>query len=199
MTHPIVQQLHFAKEKWLEGHANLPDEDALKRLGHANSIGWMVGHLANFDQLMWCENAQGIKVTDATDPFAFRMPASTPPIADMMAAWHAIQATVNPFLDALTEADMATYFEYKGRQMENYGTVLRRMTWHYWYHLGEMQAIRQAMGHTELPQFVGRMSDNGKYTAPKQTHYALDSLVDAGYDLDKVLAFVQSKDPDFFK
>jgi len=29
------------------------------------------------------------------------------------------------------------------------------LTYHYWYHLGESQAIRRLLGHTELPVFVG--------------------------------------------
>jgi hypothetical protein len=31
--------------------------------------------------------------------------------------------------------------------------------YHYWYHLGEAHAIRQMLGHQNLPQFVGNMSN----------------------------------------
>jgi len=34
---------------------------------------------------------------------------------------------------------------------------------HYWYHLGESQAIRQLLGHTDLPQFVGDIRGGGPY------------------------------------
>ena len=27
--------------------------------------------------------------------------------------------------------------------------------WHYWFHLGEAHAVRQMLGHQDLPQFVG--------------------------------------------
>jgi hypothetical protein len=30
--------------------------------------------------------------------------------------------------------------------------------YHYWFHLGEAHAIRQMLGHPDLPQFVGDMS-----------------------------------------
>ncbi len=196
MTHPLVSQLHYAKERWLDGHAGLTEEDAAKQFGNGNSIGWMVGHLACFDQMMWCETAQSIKVTDATDACGFRMPATTPPLNDMLDAWHAIQAVVNPFLNTLTEADMSKRFEFRGRPGEQYGTVLHRMTWHYWYHLGEMQAIRQALGHTDLDQFVGRMTDEGRYVAPAPS--ATDLLAQDGYDVEKVLSFVRAQSPDFF-
>ena len=29
--------------------------------------------------------------------------------------------------------------------------------YHYWFHLGESHAIRQMLGHEDLPQFVGNM------------------------------------------
>jgi hypothetical protein len=31
--------------------------------------------------------------------------------------------------------------------------------YHYWFHCGEAHAIRQMLGHTDLPQFVGDMSE----------------------------------------
>jgi hypothetical protein len=46
---------------------------------------------------------------------------------------------------------------------ETIGTRLRRTTYHYWYHTGESQAIRQMLGHMNLPQFVGDMEDEGEY------------------------------------
>ena len=30
--------------------------------------------------------------------------------------------------------------------------------YHYWFHTGEAHAIRQMLGHQDLPQFVGEMS-----------------------------------------
>jgi hypothetical protein len=30
--------------------------------------------------------------------------------------------------------------------------------YHYWFHTGEAHAIRQLLGHPDLPQFVGDMS-----------------------------------------
>ena len=31
--------------------------------------------------------------------------------------------------------------------------------YHYWFHLGEAYAIRQLLGHPDLPEFVGDMSE----------------------------------------
>ena len=43
--------------------------------------------------------------------------------------------------------------------LESVGTLLLRNTYHYWFHTGEAYGIRQALGHTGLPDFVGNMSD----------------------------------------
>ena len=59
MTHPLVLQLRFAKQEWLDGLEGLSEEDANVRVGDTNSIGWMVGHLAHFDQLTWSERVHG--------------------------------------------------------------------------------------------------------------------------------------------
>ena len=78
MSHLVVEQFRFAKQEWLRGHENISADDALKRLGHTNSIGWMVGHLAEFDQRVWVERVFGEPVTKATKKFGFRRPATTP-------------------------------------------------------------------------------------------------------------------------
>jgi hypothetical protein len=41
---------------------------------------------------------------------------------------------------------------------ESIGTLLYRNLYHYWFHTGEAHAIRQMLGHRDLPQFVGDMS-----------------------------------------
>ena len=35
--------------------------------------------------------------------------------------------------------------------------------YHYWYHNGENQAIRQQLGHKKLPVFVGNLDDRAPY------------------------------------
>lgn len=43
-------------------------------------------------------------------------------------------------------------------RFEPMNCILRNI-YHYWFHLGEAHAIRQLLGHTDLPQFVGDMSE----------------------------------------
>jgi hypothetical protein len=37
------------------------------------------------------------------------------------------------------------------------------MIYHYWYHTGENAAIRQMLGHTNLPQYVGPVEERAPY------------------------------------
>ena len=37
------------------------------------------------------------------------------------------------------------------------GTSVQRLVYHYRFHIGEAHAIRQPLGHAELPDFVGRL------------------------------------------
>ena len=41
---------------------------------------------------------------------------------------------------------------------ESIGTQVQRTMYHYWFHTGEAHAVRQQLGHQDLPQFVGNMS-----------------------------------------
>lgn len=41
--------------------------------------------------------------------------------------------------------------------------LLLRATYHYWYHNGENMGVRQALGHTGLPDFVGDIDGKAPY------------------------------------
>ena len=43
------------------------------------------------------------------------------------------------------------------------GSLLQRTIYHYWYHTGENAAIRQNLGHTGLPDFVGDIDTEAPY------------------------------------
>ena len=43
------------------------------------------------------------------------------------------------------------------------GSGLQRVTYHYWFHTGEILAIRQVLGHRRLPEFVGNIDEEAPY------------------------------------
>ena len=85
----------------------------------------------------------------------------------MLATWRDITQTSEAFLDALTPEGMLAIRVLKGRRGEfrtNTGNLMNRMIYHYWYHNGENQAIRQILRNTGLADFVGNIDEEAPYT-----------------------------------
>jgi uncharacterized damage-inducible protein DinB len=165
MAHPLVDQLRFTRSEFQRALAGVTDEEARRRFLPMNSISWIIGHLANQEQRYWLMYGAGQPpVAPQLSAFGFGKPASTPPLDEVWQAWHAVVAAVDPYLDSLTTPDLLTFLLRDGKPIdENLGTMIRRTTYHYWYHTGELQAIRQMLGHTSLPVFVGDFSDASYY------------------------------------
>ncbi len=165
MAHFLITQLQFAKQQWLAGHIGLKPEDAHKRVGQSNSISWMVAHLAAFDQKLWWEQRGGNPaLNDMVKQCSYGQPASIPDFGGSMAVWQTIQDHIDPILLAITAEDLGKPHAPQRNTYENTGTLILRQTWHYWYHLGEMQSIRQALGHKNLQQYVGRIPFEAQWT-----------------------------------
>ncbi len=165
MTHPLVDQLRFARSELVRSLDSVTEEEGLRRFGPINSIGWIVGHLAYQEQVFWFERrGVPIVVPGLHNLVGFRQPASTPPLDEMWSAWRTVTATSDPFLDTLMIDDLEGHFIINGQAArESAGTMLLRTTHHYWFHNGEAQAIRQLLGHTDLPQFVGNIGKEAPY------------------------------------
>ena len=43
------------------------------------------------------------------------------------------------------------------------GSLLLRVIYHYWYHIGEIMAIRQQLGHANLPEYIGDIDTEAPY------------------------------------
>lgn len=80
-----------------------------------------------------------------------------------MQYWHKVQIAASRFLETVTEEQLDDCFCTKKLPgSETIGTSLLHITAHIWYHNGEVQALRQQLGQTGLPQFVGNL-DGVKY------------------------------------
>ena len=156
MAHLLVDQLRFARAEFVRGLEGVTDEEARRRFEPMNCLSWTIGHLANQENTYWVLVAQGRCGSRPERSGRLGKPASTPPLADMWAAWREVTAAADPYLDSLSEANMVEHLLWKGEpRPETIGTMLLRNLYHYWYHLGEGMAVRQMLGHTDLPQFVG--------------------------------------------
>lgn len=166
MPHPLVVQLRFTRKEFQRALKNVSDEEARRRFEPMNSISWIIGHLAWQEQLYWLERAQGSTPAPIVHDMASGSPASTPPLDAMWAAWRSITEGSNAWLDTLSSAQLKTHLMRKDKPLpfkESIGSQLRRVTYHYWFHIGESQAIRQMLGHRGLPVFVGDIHEKAPY------------------------------------
>lgn len=167
MPNPLVLQLRFTRDEFRRALEGVGDADALRRLPPMNCISWNVGHLAWQEQEYWLFRAQGrVARPDVRERFRYGAPASTPRLGEVWAAWEAITAEVDPWLDTLTSEALAAPRESaQGGRVRRFtlGSLMLRMIYHYWYHLGESLAVRQMLGHTNLPEFVGDIDGLAPY------------------------------------
>ena len=162
---PLIQQLYFVRSELQRGLAGLTPAAGETRMPPLNSISWMVGHLAWQEQGYWLFFPRGEVAVPALDALVgFGKPASTPPLEEMWTAWHEITSRAETYLGTLTQDDLGTHMIVRGeRRAESIGTMLLRVIYHYWYHIGEALAVRQMLGHTDLPQFVGALGRDAPY------------------------------------
>jgi len=160
MTHPLVTQLRFTRSEFVRCLDGVSAEEAIHRFEPMNCISWIIGHLALQENLYWVLWAQSQELApELGEQVGWGQPPSTPPLDEMWAVWRAITAAADRYLDTLTTEVLETHLQWDGKPLrESIGTMLLRNTYHYWFHLGEAHAIRQMLGHKDLPQFVGNMS-----------------------------------------
>jgi len=165
MTHPLVDQFRFTRSEWLRGLEGVADDDATRHFGPMNCISWIVGHLAWHEQRYWLELAQGkMLFPKLNEIYAYGAPMSTPPLNEMLDIWHKVTRAADPFLDTLTTETLQSELLREGKSVgQSIGSALRRVTYHYWFHTGEIQAIRQMLGQTHLPEYVGDIETEAPY------------------------------------
>jgi hypothetical protein len=165
MTHPLVDQFRFTRREWLRGLAGVTEDDGARHFGQMNCISWIVGHLAWHEQRSFLHRPQNIILfPELNEIFAYGAPMSTPSLKEMLAIWQDVTKAADPYLDTLTTELLLTDLLLNGESVGQIrGTVLRRITYHYWYHLGEILSIRQMIGGTDLPDFVGEIDVEAPY------------------------------------
>ena len=165
MTHPLVDQFRFTRNEWLRGLEEISEEDGACHFGPMNCISWTLGHLAWHEQRTFLQRPQNIILfPQLNELFAYRAPMSTPSLREMLEIWHTVTRGADPYLDTLTSESLLTELLLNGEAVgQTRGSALRRITYHYWYHIGEVQAIRQMLGHTNLPEYVGDIEIEAPY------------------------------------
>ena len=161
MTHPLVTQLRFARSELVRCLEGVSADEACRRIEPMNCISWIVGHLASQEHFLWVLLAQGKNIApDLYNLVGFGQPPSTPELDKMWGLWQDIASTADVYLDTVTAEMLSSQLARQDEQTsEDVGILLLRNIYHYWFHIWEAHAIRQELGHPDLPQFVGDMSE----------------------------------------
>ena len=165
-THPLIEQLRFTRAEFRRAAKGVSDDDARRRFLPMNCLAWNVGHLAWQEQryFLYYGQAGALLLPEIDREFAYGAPASTPSLKEMLAAWQAITAAADPWLDTLTSEMLAGHVISQGKPIApTYGNLLQRVIYHYWFHTGENMAIRQLLGHARLPVYVGDIDGKAPY------------------------------------
>ena len=165
MPHPLVDQFRFTRSEWLRGLEGVSEEDGACHFGPMNCISWTVGHLAWHEQRTWLTRAQNkILFPKLNELFAYGAAMNTPSFEEMRETWRTVTQAANPFLDTITTETLQNDLLLNGEAVgQTLGSALRRVTYHYWYHIGEIQAIRQMLRHKDLPEYVGNIETEAPY------------------------------------
>jgi hypothetical protein len=165
MTHPLVDQFRFTRREWRRGLNGLTEDEGARHFAAMNCISWIVGHLTWHEQRTFLQRPQAqIPYPLLNQVYAYGAPMSTPSLAESLAMWNHVTAGADPYLDGLTTAGLQTELLLNGEVVgQTVGSALRRITYHYWFHNGEIQAIRQMLGHTGLPEYVGDIETEAPY------------------------------------
>lgn len=168
MSHPLVAQLRFTRSEFKRAIDGVSEAEARRRFMPMNCISWTVGHMASQEQRYWLYRLQDrLLLPELHEQFNYGAPACTPSLAKTWESWEAVVAEVDPWLDALSTQSLHEphTISIDGEQFEvTAGSMLQRVIYHYWYHTGENMAIRQLLGHRNLPEFVGNIDDEAPYT-----------------------------------
>ena len=165
MPHPLILQLRFTRSEFKRALEGIGDADARRRFLPMNCISWNIGHLAWQEQRYWLTRMQGqTPLPHLNGLVGYGQPGCAPPLVDMWEDWQTITRIADPFLDTLTIQQLQEIRSTDNGQTDyTAGTLLQRVLYHYWYHTGENMAIRQMLGHSNLPEFVGDIDDEAPY------------------------------------
>lgn len=165
MPYPLIDQFRFTRREWLRGLEGVSEDDAARHFGPMNCISWTVGHLAWHEHRYWLELAQRKMLYPQLNViYAYGAPMSTPSHQEMLDIWRTVTQAADPYLDGLTTEGLQVELLREGQPVgQTVGSALRRVTYHYWYHIGEIQAIRQMLGHRDLAEYVGDIETEVPY------------------------------------
>ncbi len=158
-----LELARFALSEFERGLEGVTDEEARRRMAKAdgtemNAISWTIGHIAGH----WLSVAayakqeeQPGKVLRFVGPEADATPLHLTDALKMLDDAKRSIDWLGSAGDPLLSSSPAGYF----LSSESVGTNVMRAVLHTWFHTGEINAVRQMLGHAEIP-FAGKLIGN---------------------------------------
>lgn len=156
MTHPLVTQLEFTRQEFVRVMKGVSAEEGERVISPFNSLSFVVAHMASHEHTMFVLLGQGVDMDLEIQVAHSGADASVPSWNDMWDQWQQVTRQADAYLAQLATEDLHIRLRHGDREVpEVLGHTLLRVIYHYWFHLGEAHAIRQALGHKDIPEFVG--------------------------------------------
>jgi hypothetical protein len=151
--HTLVQMLYLTRQEFERNLVGLTDEDARKRFEPMNCISWIIAHVACQHQAYFVDWPKNQNVDSRFQPYGYGAPPSQPSLEEAMTLWKDTCSSSDTWLQTSTKASLQEKCKNPLAGGESWGTLLVRCIFHTWYHMGEINSIRQLLGH-RAPQFV---------------------------------------------
>ncbi len=159
MSHHLIRYSQHVRREFKRVLEGMSEADCNKRVANLNSIAWMTAHLMNQEYTYW-HKSQANEIAEVT---AFNETLKVHP-ADFKEAfvlWERVTDESNDWLERLSEDDLRTHLTgRKSFEVENIGSLLTRVIGHYYFHIGQISAVRKMLDY-DVPGFVG--SQEGAY------------------------------------
>ena len=153
----------FALSEFERGLEGLTDEEARTRTKKAggtemNAISWTIGHIAGHWLLVAAyakQEDQPGEVLRFSGPDADATPL---PLSDALKMLDDAKKSID-WLDSADDSLLSSSTAGYLLSSESVGTNVMRVVLHTWFHTGEINAVRQLLGHAEI-SFAGKLIDN---------------------------------------
>lgn len=154
----------FTFSEFERGFAGLTEEEARKRIeksdgSQMNAATWTVKHISVPWLFAHTLGTGAPMPSGMRDYFGAGADPTPPSVDDAFALFEQAKSSTEGWLPGATDELLSTKREGGPMPNENIGTLYLRAVLHSWFHIGEINATRQLLGHPAIP-FVGQLSDN---------------------------------------
>ncbi|MBA30388.1 MAG: hypothetical protein CL905_00875 [Dehalococcoidia bacterium] len=142
----IIDQYRITNNQVLNYIDDVTDEESKLIFEPLNCISWTLGHLARYNNLTFAARSRGVEIPNEFKDFENGAPHSQKDLSYVKGLWHKTLSDTEKFLDGLNENDLVKVLDNDSYNVDNLGTVMTRMIFHSWNHLGEIASVRQLIG-----------------------------------------------------